>query len=230
VVGEAVRNFVLNTKMSGGKIALGSFFLSAAGKDENGHFRDVVVKVGDLGGAGGQGTAGLERGKVVVAREAWIDLSADGETLYLRLRGMRDAAGAVNLPGTGWLSVNLRSVVQEGRSTADEDLSSSQLLAMVYHGIHDEPNGARFTVHRRACFALMPALFAPIGFCMGVLSGGRGRMTAVLLAVIPMMLFYGCVLSAPTLVRVLDWPAVAWLPAAVVAVLGIPFCWRLLRI
>ena len=79
-------------------------------------------------------------------------------------------------------------------------------------------------------FALMPCLFAPIGFCIGVLAREKGRMTALLMGMVPMVIFYGCVMLAPTLVRTLDWPPIAWLPGFVVAAIGIPFCWRLLRV
>ena len=55
-------------------------------------------------------------------------------------------------------------------------------------------------------------------------------MTALLFAMVPMLLFYGCVLATESLTKVVDWAPIAWLPAAVIAALGIPFCWRLLRV
>ena len=33
-----------------------------------------------------------------------------------------------------------------------------------------------------------------------------------------------------SILRYLPWPPLAWLPAAVVLLLGVPFCWRLLRL
>ena len=139
----------------------------------------------------------------------------------------RTAAGS-HLSGVLELSVDLRELARE-RGERDSDLRSDQLLAEVARGIHENPKGAEYTVYERACFGLMPCLFAPIGFCIGVLARERGRMAAVMLAMIPMAVFYGCVMLCPALTRALDLPEVAWLPALAVAVLGLPFCWRLLR-
>jgi lipopolysaccharide export system permease protein len=226
VVGEALRNFMVNSKMSGGKIAVGGFFMSALYKDDAGHFHDVVVKLG--GRDGGQATGLFANGTAVYAREAWLDTGSDGETLRLSLAGPRTAAG-LHGGGVIQLGVNLREITRQ-RGENDQDLRSDQLLAEVERGIHENPKGAKYTVYERACFGLMPCLFAPIGFCIGVMARERGRMLAVLLAMIPMAIFYGCVMLSPALTRALDMPEIAWLPAVVVAVLGVPFCWRLLRV
>lgn len=225
VFGEALREFITNTGMSGGKIAMGGFFLSFLDKDENGHFHQVVIKLNR--GASGQ----LEAGTAYLSSEAWLDLSPDGETLYLMLRHTRDAAGRRVLRDTLRIGLPLRDLTDDSlRRAGDKDLTSDQLLANVERGLHDDPENARYTVHRRACFAAMPALFAPIGFCIGVLARDRGRMTAVLFAMVPLILFYASMMMAPTLMRATESPLSAWLPAAVIAVVGLPFCWRLLRV
>ena len=219
-----MRNFIINTGMSGGTIALKGFFLSAESKDENGRFQQVVIKL-----AKGQG-GHLEGGTAHVAEEAWLDLSPDKETLSLRLRNIRDAAGN-RLPDVLTISKNIRDLTEgNARHAGDKDLTSDQLLALVERDLHHNDGAARYTVHRRACFALMPALFAPIGFCIGVMARDRGRMTAVLFAMIPLLIFYASVMLAPALVRITSSPLFAWLPAAAVTVLGLPFCWRLLRL
>ena len=224
VVGEALREFITDTGMSGGKIAIGGFFLSFLEKDEDGHFHEVVIKLNS-------GNGQLEAGTAYLASEAWLDLSPDGETLYLMLRHTRDAAGRLNLHQTLRIGVPIRDLTEGSlRHAGDKDLTSDQLLANVARGLHANPQEARYTVHRRACFALMPALFAPLGFCLGVFARDRGRMTAVLFAMVPLILFYTSVMIAPSLMRVTQSPLVAWMPAAVVAVLGLPFCWRLLRL
>ncbi len=224
VVGEAVRNFVLNTKMSGGKIAFGGFFLSSERKDDRGHLHGVVIKVDRDDG-------GLEPGEAYYAREAWLDLGEDGETLRLSFLGIRNASGMYDLEGPVTLRVNIRNITDRGRrDTRDDDLTTDQLLADVYRGLHRHPEWALFQVHRRACYALMPCLLAPLGFCIGVLSRDRGRMTALLFAMVPALVFYACVLAAEEAMRQTGFSYIAWLPAAVLFVLGVPFCWRILKI
>lgn len=225
VAAETLRNFLLNTGMSGGKIAFGGFFLSALEKDDQGRLHEVVIKLGN------EKSGELESGKSYLASEAWLDLGPDGETLHLNLRDTRNAAGTQHFEGVIRIGINIRTMSEGGaRGEGDKDLTSDQLLAEVERGVHKNPLGAKFTVHRRACFALMPFLFAPIGFCIGVLARDRGRMTAVLFAMVPLMIFYATTMAAPNLVRMTNWPPTAWLPAAVVALVGLPFCWKLLRI
>lgn len=229
VLGQAMRNFILNSNMSGGKIAFGGFFLTYMNEDDEGNLHDVVILVGkDRGDE--IAAQGFEAGKPIVADKAWLDLADDGETLTLNVLKPRDISGDVVLDGVVELTANMRKLAGTGRQEGDKDLSSHQLLAEVEREIHENPGGALFTVHRRACFALMPALLAPIGFCIGVMARARGRMIAVLFAMVPMLLFYGCVLLAGALVRVVDFPPIAWLPAVVVGALGFPFCWKLLRV
>lgn len=229
VISQAVKNLLFNAKVSGGKIAVGGFFLTSLRKDDRRHLHDVVILLGKE--QANQVTArGFEAGTPILADEAWLDVGADGETLTLNLLNARDTSGTFKGTGVVTISVNIRNLVGGPRNEGDKDLSSHQLLAEVDRGIHSNPGAALFTVHRRACFALMPFLLAPIGFCIGVMSRERGRMTAVLLAMVPLFLFYGCVLAAGTLIRIVDFPPIAWLPAVVLGALGIPFCWRLLRL
>ncbi len=228
VLGEALRSLLVQTKMSGNKLSFGSLVMAWESEDEGGHLHDVLLKLGKRRQSGG-----YEPGQVYIAEEAWLDLSDDGATITLHLRGAENLAGegirgqASNIA----LAKSIRELAEEDRrEEGDKDLSSDQLLSEVYRGVHDNPDGARFTVHRRTCFALMPCLFAPIGFCIGVLARERGRMTALLFGMAPMAAFYLGVVLAPTVVRAVDWPPVAYLPAAIVALLGLPFCWRLLRV
>ena len=190
-------------------------------KDEENHYHDVLILVSNR--SRGQ----LRAGRGYHAEEAWLDVR--DETVWLEFRNVRDSQGVfLERPSIGF---DLSNLAEQGRRIeGDRDLQSDQLLGEVFRGAHDNGNGARFTVHRRSCFAIMPLLFAPIGFCLGVLSRDRGRMTALLFCLVPILVFYGCVMAAPSLVRQIDWPPIAWLPAAVVALLGVPFCWRLLRV
>ncbi|MEM7204594.1 MAG: LptF/LptG family permease [Planctomycetota bacterium] len=230
VVSQAIRDFVINTRMNGNKMSFGRFAMAWENEDDRGHLHGVLVKRG-RSPSGDPEAEGA--GDIYLAEEAWLDISPDGETITLQLRGVETLLAGdqgARIDGISF-DFNLRRITEGTRRLeGDKDLTSDQLLSEVYRGVHDRPDGARFTVHRRACFALMPALFAPLGFCIGVLSRDRGRMTALLFGMVPMIIFYGCVTLAPTLVRQWNWPPIAWLPAMVVGALGIPFCWRLLRL
>lgn len=223
VVGEALRSFISHSGVSGHRLVYGGFFMAWRNRDDDGTFHEVTIKMRSP-------RAGLEGGKAYVADQARIDLIGEGDLLDLSLDGLRRVAGGRYL-GHISFGVPLRDLGDKGRrAEGDKDLTTDQLMGEVMRGWHPNPNGARFTVQQRSCFAIMPALFAPIGFCIGVLARDRGRMTAILLGLIPLLLFYGLTLLAPTVVQATDWPPVAWLPAAGVAVLGAPFCWRLLRL
>jgi len=228
VTGEALRNFVLNTGMTGNQIAFKGFFLSAGRKDSNGHLHEVVIKLSkDL--LSGDHPVGLPPGRAFWADEAWVDISADGETLRLILRDISDPAGTNDLPGDFELRMNIRSLTGRERQENDDDLTSVQLLTEVRRGMHEDPLFAEYTVHKRGCFALMPFLFAPIGFCLGVWSQNRGRMMALLLSIVPVVIYYICAVAASSALRPLGCAAIGWLPALVISLLGGPFCWRLLR-
>ena len=96
-------------------------------------------------------------------------------------------------------------------------------------GLQPESHDAVYTLFRRCCFALMPALLAPIGFCIAELSRFRGRVFALALSLLPLALFYlGEVLGA-SLLRSTQSPWCAWLPLVLLATLGLPLCWRQLR-
>jgi len=85
-------------------------------------------------------------------------------------------------------------------------------------------------VHRRASFALLPFLLAPIGFCIGVLARDRGRVLALSYCMAPLSVVYLTDFLGETAMRHFRLPLIGWLPAVVTVILGVPFCWRLLRI
>jgi lipopolysaccharide export LptBFGC system permease protein LptF len=230
VIGDAIRSFYLQTEMSGDRMAFGGFLMTWKSRDENGRFRDVVVKIGSGSGDGEPAvrSAGPGRG-VFYADEAWLKLGDLGESIGLQFENMRSLR--MGNVGRFTIWVDLRALTAEvRRDESDKDLASDQLLSEVMRGVHENPDGARFTVHRRSSFALMSFLFAPIGFCIGVLARDRGRMTALLFGMVPLVLFYGCVMIAPELVRFVDWPPIGLLPVFVLGLTGIPFCWRLLKL
>jgi lipopolysaccharide export LptBFGC system permease protein LptF len=118
---------------------------------------------------------------------------------------------------------------RDRREDRDEDLRSDQLLAEVLRGVHPRAFEAVYTLFRRCCFSLMPLLLAPLGFCIAEMTRERGRVVALLVALVPLGGFYfGEVLGARVL-RATDNPWSAWLPAVLLLTIGVPLCWRQLR-
>jgi hypothetical protein len=145
------------------------------------------------------------------------------------LSGIRDPIGE-GRPGDLRFEVSSDAVgVRGSREDRDEDLRSDQLLSEVLRGVHRRPDEAVYTLFRRCCFSLMPALLAPIGFCIAEFARERGRVMALVLALVPLGIFYlGEVLGARLLLSTQN-PWVGWMPALLLTVAGVPFVWRQLR-
>lgn len=118
---------------------------------------------------------------------------------------------------------------QSRRDERDDDMVSSQLLAEVTRGVHQAPVSAIYTIYRRTCFSLLPLLFAPIGFCIALFTRDRGRAMALMFSMVPLLVFYAGDIFGARFVRVTDCALFGWLPAALLVVMGLPFCWRELR-
>jgi len=118
---------------------------------------------------------------------------------------------------------------RERRVDRDDDLRSDQLLAEVIRGVHPRPWGAIYTLFRRCCFSLMPLLFAPIGFCIAEFARERGRVMALVLALVPLAMFYLGEIMGARLLLSTENPWCAWMPLALLLVVGVPLCWRQLR-
>lgn len=115
------------------------------------------------------------------------------------------------------------------RPDRDDDVGSDQLLAEVMRGVHTDPVRATYTLFRRCCFALMPALLGPIGYCIAELSRFRGRVFALMFALLPVAMFYlGEVVGARLLISTNN-PWTAWMPVVLLSVVGVPLVWRQLR-
>ena len=165
------------------------------------------------------------------AERASIHVHAESSKISLNLESVRIPA-ADTYKGNIQIAIDVRAIAEQSRrSERDKDLQSDMLLAEVKRGVRSKKGSevARYTVHRRACFALISFLLAPIGFCIGVLARERGRMLALVLAMAPVFVFYLADFLGAKLVRMWDFPLLGWLPAAVLIVIGGPFCWRLLR-
>ncbi len=228
VVPEMVRSLVINLQTDKDHVELSGATLYFARRDENSVLHDCRIYIKREMPR----TSILHGSSTWVADEVWWEVDVDSAQIVLHFKGLRDVVTGTRPGGRQEARFSLRAITEQNRRhEGDKDLSSDVLLAEVARGVYpQQANAAHYTVQRRSCFALMPFLFAPIGFAIGVLARDRGRMTAILFTLIPLGIFYTCDLAGVELLRTTGWVGFAWLPAAVIIVLGTPFCWRLLRL
>jgi lipopolysaccharide export LptBFGC system permease protein LptF len=151
------------------------------------------------------------------------------ESIHILPQGVRDPIGGAytrEIP----IEIPLHDIAdRERRHDSDEDLRSDQLLAEVLRGVHPRPHEAVYALFRRCCFSLMPALLAPIGFCIAEFARERGRVLALVLSLVPLALFYLGEILGARLLRSTANPWCAWLPVVLLLAVGAPLCWRQLR-
>jgi ABC-type glycerol-3-phosphate transport system permease component len=75
----------------------------------------------------------------------------------------------------------------------------------------------------------MPALLAPIGYCIAELMRGRGRVLAIVVALLPLAVFYIGEVVGMRMLHATGNPWTAWMPIVMLVLLGGPLCWRQLR-
>ena len=236
VVAELSKKALANLTDREGRIALGGGTMVWKHRDKSNRFHDVLIFVQDksLARALRIGSLG-EAGTLVRASSASIHTHENTNQLSLSLEEMRVLPGGGNI-GNLLITIDLVQIAEnERRSERDKDLRSDSLLSEVARGVRSDHGAqyARYMVNRRACFALMPFLLAPIGFCIGVLSRERGRVLALSLCIVPLGIFYITDFLGESMfgrVGSSFRDLIGWLPAAVTLLLGGPFCWRLLRI
>ena len=236
VVAELSKKALANLTNREGRIALNGGTMIWKSRDENDGFHDVLIFVQDksLARALRIGSLG-QAGTLVRASRASIHTHENTNQLSLSLENMRVLPGGGNI-GRLLITIDLGQIAEnERRSEREKDLRSDSLLSEVARGVRSDHGAqyARYMVNRRACFALMPFLLAPIGFCIGVLSRERGRVLALSLCIVPLGIFYITDFLGEAMLGRVDLSfrdLIGWLPAAVMLLLGGPFCWRLLRI
>ncbi len=190
----------------------------------------------------------------IVLRDCWLYLPDDRardlgfvspivhvDKVWIPLPKKEDAALRIVLEGGSDPLTNTRfdfleprfplRAISDGvrRDERDEDMGSSQLLSEVLRGQHERPAAARYTLNRRSCFSILPLLLGPIGFCLALVAQNRGRALSMLLALLPIAVFYVSDVIGNKLLRSTGEPLFGWLPAVALIALGTPFCWRELR-
>jgi len=156
-------------------------------------------------------------------------LDKSSESIHILPQGVHDPIGGAysrEIP----IEIPLHDIADlDRRPDRDDDLRSDQLLAEVLREVHQRPNEAIYTLFRRCCFSLMPTLLAPIGFCIAEFARERGRVMALLLALLPLALFYLGEILGARFMRSSGSPWSAWMPAVLLLLAGVPLCWRQLR-
>ncbi|MBK8976242.1 MAG: LptF/LptG family permease [Planctomycetes bacterium] len=162
---------------------------------------------------------------LLLADRAWVEL--DQDRLGLVLENARDVAQRYLLPRELRITVDVRAMSEvRRRDEGDLDLTSPELLAEVYRGVSPDASRALYTCQRRTCFALLPLLLAPIGFCLGAMSRGRGRVLAMVFALAPIAVFFAGDVLGSKLARATSEPLCAWTPALALLLVAVPLCWR----
>lgn len=225
VVAEVVRNAFLNLKLGTDRIKIGATGFTMTFREQSGSdYLDCTIYCPP--------DRKLEGMRSPILRVAKVSLpppSEQSSSIHVLLQGIRDPIGGSSF-GEIPIEFPLQDIAERARRhERDDDVGSDQLLAEVMRGVHQKPHEALYTLFRRCCFSLMPALLAPIGFCIAELARERGRVMALLFTLVPLALFYfGEVLGARML-GTTGSPWSAWMPLVLLLAVGVPICWRQLR-
>lgn len=228
MIADVVRSAFTNLNLGGDRITVldtGYIVTFRDREKETGDYLDCVIYSPRPIGRG------LELPIVYVDRVSIPPLegAAVDSDLTIVMSGVRDPIGGV-APDTLTFQVPIDELGSSGvRAEKDDDVRSDQLLAEVLRGVHRHPEKATYTLFRRCCFALMPALLAPIGFCIAEMARFRGRVVALVMSLVPLAMFYlGEVLGARLLISTKN-PWCGWMPVALLTLVGAPLVWRQLR-
>jgi lipopolysaccharide export LptBFGC system permease protein LptF len=230
VIADVVRNVFQNLRLGSDRIPIldSGFVLTfrdVLREQKGGYiYKDCTIYC-PQGGA-------INRIQSPIVRVREVSIPVGGDTPYVRivLRGIEDPIQGITNEGPFSFDLDPHDIVdRDRREDRDDDLRTDQLLAEVLRGVHPRPFEAIYTMFRRCCFSLMPALLAPIGFCIAEMTRERGRVMAILFGLFPLTIFYfGEVLGARAL-RATNNPWTAWMPALLLVLFGLPLCWKQLR-
>lgn len=226
VIADVVRNAFLMMKLGTDRIKIGDTgFVMTFRRREGGEYHDCTIYCPpDRSIDKDMKSSILRIGKVSIGmpEEGGEDIVILPEDVRDPITGARSGALPITIP--------LHDLGgRDRRDDRDDDLRSDQLLAEVLRDVHPRPEAAIYTLFRRCCFSLMPVLLAPIGFCIAEFARERGRVMALVLALVPLGMFYlGEVLGARLLLTTKS-PWSAWLPMVLLLLVGLPLCWRQLR-
>ena len=221
VIPMLARNAFMNLKIGSDRLRVPDRpFVVTFGSHVGSEYRDCVVYTP----RGVQGSSPIFRVDRMTA-----DLQRQDDDLVVVFDGVHDplgkASGGRITLSASWDQIGNR----DRRNDTDADLTSDQLLAEVLRGVRKDDYLPIYTLFRRCCFALMPVLLAPIGYCLAELGRLRGRVFTLALALLPLIAFYTGEVVGMRLLSKTHNPWVAWMPAVLLLLFGVPLCWRQLR-
>ncbi len=222
VIPTLVRNAFMNLKLGSDRLKVpGTPYVVSFGSHVGNEYRDCVV-YSPRGLGGGSPIFFADR---ITTAEVKDKSDVPWEVV---LDGVRDPFGL--RPSRIGIAVSLEQIAnRDRRNDTDADLTSDQLLAEVLRGVRSDEYLPIYTLFRRCCFALMPVLLAPIGYCLAELGRLRGRVFTLALSLLPLLAFYAGEVLGARLLATTKNPWVAWMPAVLLSVFGVPLCWRQLR-
>jgi lipopolysaccharide export LptBFGC system permease protein LptF len=221
VVAGVLREAILKTNYYGDRLPLldSGYVLTSRRRETEGLLEDCTIYGPKPLKPGGSSILHVDRVSMPKPEgdQPWTVLL---EGVHDPISGDRFAEFRITLSGFGG---------RDRRDERDDDMRSDQIISEVLRGVHPAPHEAIYTLNRRNCFALMPLVLAPIGYCIAEFARERGRVVALLYALVPLALFYlGEVLGA-RLLRSSGASWAGWLPMALLLLCGLPLCWRQMR-
>lgn len=224
VVADAMRNIFLNLRLGSDRLQfLDTGFVMTFREQDAESYLDCRIYCP-------KPIPGMES-PIIYVDKVRIPKIGEGDALVsIVLTGMRDPIGGSYTREDVVFAIPKDDIGNRNRRVdGDNDLRSDQLLSEVMRDVHPDPVSAWLTLFRRCCASLMPALLGPLGYALGEMSRERGRVFALLLTLVPLVLFYvGDMLGVNAAMATRN-PAFGWLPVLLLVAFGGPALWRQLR-
>jgi lipopolysaccharide export LptBFGC system permease protein LptF len=226
VIAEVLRNFYTNFKLGSDRIPLlkTGYVMTFRAQEEKGLYLECTVY--------GPPDKPLRAGMpsiVLVDQVSIPPIDQASESVVIHLAAVHDPVTGLDY-GNLTIDIPAHDILdQDRRDEREDDICSDQLLAEYLRGAGNQPYRAAYVFCRRCVAGLMPVVLAPVGYALAELARDRGRVVALVLALVPLVLFYAGEMVGARLMSATRsaWPA--WLPLGFLAVFGVPLCWRQLR-
>ncbi|MCA8950119.1 MAG: LptF/LptG family permease [Planctomycetes bacterium] len=229
VIADVARNVFTNLKLGSDRILIpGTGFVMTCAERQGSDFLDCTVYC-----PGDRRIQGVSSPIVRVDRISIPPVGEHSESVDIVLSGFRDPIPSPFAQASSEefkIQLDPHGIADRGRRPdRDDDVRSDQLLGEVMREVHPFPEAATYTLLRRCGFSLMPVLLAPIGYCIAELMRHRGRVLALSVSLLPLVLFYFGEAIGARVLHSTQSPWSALIPLLLLVVFGVPLCWRQLR-